>query len=148
MLVSERLSAQLRRYNHLIEEIEVAYHDMALKLGASDGEFMVLYAIREIGDKRALGEIVRITGASKQTIHSSVRKLEARGAVYLQATDGKRKEVCLTEQGKILAENTVDHVMRAENEVFESWKREEMEKYLALTERFLKELKQKGREMQ
>ena len=84
---------------------------------------------------------------SRRSIPAFVR-LEARGAVYLQATDGKRKEVCLTEQGKILAENTVDHVMRAENEIFESWKREEMEKYLALTERFLKELKQKGREMQ
>ena len=42
----------------------------------------------------------------------------------------------------------LEALKRAENEIFESWKREEMEKYLALTERFLKELKQKGREMQ
>ena len=144
----ETTSAAMRRYNYLIEEIEGVYHEMALRLGISDGEMMVLYAIWEEGDRRALSEIVRVTGASKQTIHSSVRKLEARGAAILNATDGKRKEVCLTEEGRALAERTAGRVMRAENEVFESWSEEDVEKYLALTERFKMDLRKKGRGME
>ena len=77
-----------------------------------------------------------------------MRKLEARGAAILNATDGKRKEVCLTEEGRALAERTAGRVMRAENEVFESWSEEDVEKYLALTERFKMELRKKGREME
>ena len=144
----EAISAAMRRYNHLIEEIEGVYHEMSLRLGVSGGEMMVLYAIWEEGDRRALSEIVRVTGASKQTIHSGVRKLEARGAAILNATDGKHKEVCLTEAGRALAERTAGRVMRAENEVFESWSAEDVEKYLALTERFKTELRRKGREME
>lgn len=144
----DAVSREMKRYNHLIEEIDSVYHEMSLRLGISDGEMMVLYAIWESGDRRALSEIVRVTGASKQTIHSSVRKLEKRGAVILKATDGKHKEACLTEEGCALAERTAGRVMRVENEVFEAWSEEDVEKYLALTERYKTELQRKGREME
>ena len=67
--------------------------------------------------------------------------------MYLEAAGAKNKNLCLTEEGKRLAERTAIRIMKAENEIFASWEQEEVEQYLALTERFLKEIKEKSKEI-
>ncbi len=136
----------MKRYNHLLDELNGVYHNISLKMKVTDCEMMVLYAVHDAGDRRSLNEIVQITGVPKQTIHSSVGKLESRGIVRLEKTDGKHKEVCLTEAGVSLAEKTAGRLMQAENEIFESWDAEDVEKYLALTQRFLDDLREKSKE--
>ena len=143
----EASSPVMKRYNHLLDEINAVYHDISLKLNVTDGEMMILYAVHDCGDRRALSEIVRITGVPKQTIHSNVKKLESRGIVRLEKTDGKHKEVCLTEAGIPFVQQTAERVMHAENEIFDCWDAEDVEKYLALTERFLNELRIKSKEI-
>ena len=144
----ETTSSAMKRYNHLLDEISAVYHDISLKLNITDSEMIVLYAIHDCGDRRALNEIVRITGVPKQTIHSAVKKLESRGVVRLEKTDGKHKEVCLTEEGIPLVQRTAESIVRAENEIFAGWDAQDVEKYLALTERFLNELRIKSREIE
>lgn len=34
---------QLKRFNLLVSEIDVVYHDAALKMGLSDSAFLILY---------------------------------------------------------------------------------------------------------
>ena len=145
--MGEITSRAMKRYNHLLDEINAAYHDVSQKLNVSDSEMMILYAVHDAGDRRALNEIVRITGVPKQTIHSAVKRLEGRGAVQLEKTDGKHKEICLTYEGKQLAAQTAERVMEMENAIFAAWAPEDVETYLTLTERFLNELKKKSREI-
>ena len=139
-------SKEMKRFNHLISETEALYHEIALKLGLSDSALQILYTVCNNGEYCPLQEICRISGISKQTINSSLRKLEADDIVYLEQISGKNKNVCLTEKGKCLAESTVAKLITAENEIFSSWSYDDLDKYLKLTELYLTELKKKSNE--
>ena len=141
------VSQDMKRYNHLLSEMDAAYHDMSLKLGISDSAMIVLYTICNKGDRCQLQDICRLSGVSKQTINSAIRKLETEGMVVLQPVGTKQKMVCLTEKGKQLAQNTAVRMMKAENEILASWPKQDVSQYLELTERFLHEFKQKTQSM-
>lgn len=139
------VSKEMKRCNYLIGEIDAVYHEMALNLGLSDSAMRVLYAICDNGENCLLQEICRRSGVSKQTINSAIRKLEAEGIVYLEPAGGKNKNVCLTKEGKRLAEQTVVRIMEAENDIFASWAKEDVDKYLGLTEEFLTAIREKAK---
>lgn len=137
------ISNEMKRYNYLSGEINSMYHDISLHLGLSDSAMIILYTICDNGDSCPLQEISRRSGISKQTINSAIRKLERDGIVYLKAAGAKNKNVFLTDLGKQLAQHTAIRLITIENEIFASWEKEEVEKYLELTERFLTSLKEK-----
>lgn len=134
-------SKELRRYNYLISEIEAAYHEISSALGLSDSSMIVLYTVFDNGGSCMLQDICRNSGISKQTINSALRKLESEGIIYLESAGTKNKKVCLTEQGKHLANHTAGKIIEMENDIFSSWEKEDVEKYLELTERYLLDLK-------
>ncbi|MBQ8296170.1 MAG: MarR family transcriptional regulator [Ruminococcus sp.] len=137
----------MKRFNHLTSEINAVYHETALKLGLSDSAMLILYTICNCGESCLLSDICRLSGISKQTINSALRKLEHEGIVCLENIDGRKKSVHLTEKGKVFAGNTVIRVIRMENEVFDSWTETERKLYLDLTNRFLNELKEKAAQL-
>lgn len=139
------INAQLKRFNLLMSEIDAAYHDAALKLGMSDSVMLVLYTLWSGGGECMLGDLT--SGASKQTINSALRKLEAEGIVYLEIFEGRKKKVYLTETGRQLAQDTVLRVIEAENEIFASWTDEEKRVYIDLTQRYLADFKEKIKEL-
>lgn len=137
------LSEEMKRFNHLNGEIEAVYHEISLRLGLSDSASKILYTICNEGDSCLLNDICKLSGLSKQTINSALRKLEADGILYLKQADGRKKRVCLTEQGKCLAEKTAMRIIEAENEIFAGWTAEERKTYLALTQKYLVGIKEK-----
>lgn len=138
------ISKELKRYNHLIGEINAVYHEMSLKSGLSDSAMNILYTICEHGTKCPLQEICRLSGLSKQTVNSAIRKLESEGIIYLEPLSQKSKTVCLTEDGISLAEQTAGQILRIENDIFASWPREDVENYIKLTEDYLLALRNKA----
>lgn len=138
------ISKELKRYNHLIGEINAVYHEMSLKSGLSDSAMNILYTICENGTKCPLQEICRLSGLSKQTVNSAIRKLESEGIIYLEPLGQKSKTVCLTENGISLAEQTAGQILRIENDIFASWPREDVENYIKLTEDYLLALRNKA----
>lgn len=141
------ISNEMKRYNHLVGEMNAVYHDISLHLGLSDSAMIILYTICDNGDSCPLHEISRLSGVSKQTINSAIRKLENEGIVYLKPVGAKSKNVCLTDEGKQLAKHTAIRLIKIENEIFESWDKDDVEKYLELTERFLTSLKEKNKNL-
>lgn len=139
------VNEQMQRFNLLTSEIDTAYHDAALKLGMSDSAMLVLYTLCSGGGECMLGDIT--SGASKQTINSALRKLESEGIVYLEAFEGRKKKVYLTEKGRQLARDTVLRVIDIENEIFASWSDEEKRVYVDLTQRYLADFKEKVKEL-
>lgn len=119
--MEHKISKTLKRYNYLFGETGMAYHVIYRKLGLPDSAISILYAILESGDCCLLRDICRSTGLSKQTINSSLRKLEAENILYLEMADGKNKTVHLTKEGKSVAERTAGRVLAAEDEIFASW---------------------------
>lgn len=137
------ISKGMRKYNRLLGELNGTYHEAAVKLGLSDSVMAVLYTLCSEGSPCPLQEIVRQSGASKQTINSAIRKLEGGGAVCLEAARGRSKCVRLTVKGRELVRQTVVPLMKLEDEIYTSWSGEELRTYLELTERFLTALREK-----
>ncbi len=137
-------SKEIKRFNHLVGEIDAVYHEIAMKMGLSDSASKILYTICENGEYCPLLDICRRSGVRTQTVNAAVRKLEAEGIVYLQPAGAKQKTVCLTKEGKKLAKRTAVRLIEAENDIFSSWDDGEVEQYLALTERFLSDIQKRA----
>lgn len=140
-------TAEMKRFNYLMSETDAAYHEAALKLGMSDSVMQIFYIICNAGDSCLLSDICKLSGTSKQTINSALRRLEAEGTIYLENVSGKKKRVCLTDSGKKLAESTVVRLIEIENSILDSWSKEEVERYLRLTGKYLKEFREKIKEL-
>lgn len=141
--MSMHVASELKRFNYLLGELQAAYHDASVKLGISDSVSNILYAICDAGGKCPIHAICGQTGLSKQTVNSALRKLENDGVVYLEAADKKIKNVCLTDAGKQFADRTAMRIIEMENEILQSWDRQDVKNYLSLTEKFLRDLQEK-----
>lgn len=141
-------SRDITRFNFLQSETGAVYHGIAQSLGISDSVMTVLYTLCETGGACTLREIVRRSGIPKQTLHSALRSLMADGYLTLEAETAKRKTVRLTDAGQEFAARTAGRVIRAENEIFASWSQSEIDAYLALSEKYLRTLEQKAKELQ
>lgn len=132
----------ITRYRKAIGEIDALYHDLALKHGFSDSADAILYAICSNGDRCALKNIVLFSGVSKQTVNSSLRKLERDGLIYLQLVNGKSKEAVLTEKGKEKCKDTLYKLVAIEEKLLnEVWSEEEFVSYIELTEKYTRDMK-------
>lgn len=141
--MTKDFSKELQRYNYLLSETDAAYHEASARLGLPHSSMIILYTICDSGDSCPLRDICRNAGISKQTVNSALRRLEAAGIIYLENTDGKNKTVCLTAEGRKLTEQTARKIMEMENDIFASWTEEEVDQYLALTERYLQDFRKR-----
>lgn len=128
-------------------EIDSLYHEAAFKLGVADSVLWILYTISLQGEKSRLHDIIVFSGLSKQTVNSALRKLEKYEFIYLENIDSRRKNVCLTEKGKDLAAKSSVIIMGMENDIFDSWPKEDAELFLNLTKRFCNDLKLRVRRL-
>ena len=75
-------SKEMKRYNHLLGEIEAVYHEMSLKLGLSDSAMIILYTICDEGDSCLLQDICLRSGMSKREKGLLYRKGKRSGKVH------------------------------------------------------------------
>ena len=132
---------QAGEYTHLSGEINSLYHEMAVKMGVSDSVMNILYVICEEGDRCLQSEISRLTGISRQTINSAIRKLEKDEIVYLEQGQGRNTIVCLTEKGWKFAAEKIEPLFEIENKIWNEWTAEEQRQYLTLTQKYRDALK-------
>lgn len=145
--MADEIRSTLERFNLLLSEIDAVYHDAALKMGISDSAMVVLYTVCSMNGDCLLSDITRMSGVSKQTINSALRKLETEDILYLEASGARRKRVCLTQKGQELAEHTVLRLIGIENDIFRSWSAEERKIYMELTQRYLFMLQDRVKEL-
>ena len=138
---------EVKRINYLHSEINNVFHEMSQQMGLSDSVSCILYTICNFGDSCLLTDIINMTGIPKQTVNSALRKMEGDGYLQLETTQTRRKKVVLTEAGKLLAQKTAEQMIWMENEIYASWTEEERQLHLALTQRYLDQLKEKAKEL-
>lgn len=127
---------QAREFTHLSGEIDSTYHEAAVKIGVSDSVLNILYVLCEKGNKCLQSEIFKLTGMSRQTINSAIRKLEKDEIVYLEQGTGRNTVVCLTEKGKKFSEEKIYPIFEIENMIWSEWTQEERNQYLELTKKY------------
>ena len=69
--------------------------------------------------------------------------MEREGIVYLASQNGRNKLVLLTNKGKKTAQETAVRLIAAENQIFDSWSKQDQEEYLRLTQKYLDDFKEK-----
>ncbi len=136
----------LLEYNGLYKENDELYRNVAKGVGLSDCAFWILYFLRERGEGLGCGltqsGICSAIYAPKQTVNSSLKKLEEDGAIELaEGADRRSKLVRLTQKGTILAGRTVDRVLAAEQRAMGGMTAEEQTAFLGLFRRYTDLLK-------
>lgn len=138
----------LKAFNHLYKEMDAYYHAIAVKLGLSDSAFDILYQICALGSGCRQKDICMMSVISKQTINSSIRRLEQEGILCLKSGRGRDMHIFLTEEGEKFVTEKVLPVIECENAAFEAMSKEEQHEIIRLLHKYLitfqKETREKG----
>lgn len=114
------------------------YRDVATSFGISESAFSILYAIFLAGEKGiAQRDICMQMCIGKQTVNSSIHKLEREGVVALESGPGRRGLLAhLTPVGLELAERTIVPMIEAELAALREFDDRELELALLLGRRY------------
>ena len=131
----------IREFNRLYKELDDLYHNLALRQGLSDSASIILYALYLLGDGCLQRDICDLSYISKQTINSSIRRLEQDGYLYLQPGRGRDMHICLTPEGRRLVEEKAAPVAAMEERAFSGMPQEDQQALLRLTHAYLARLR-------
>ena len=142
------LKKQLETFNQNIKEITSIYHNIALKLGISDGEFWVLYALLVLGGEYSQQNICDMWSLPKQTVNSVISNLKKKGYVFLETVPKTRnlKIIRLTQSGKIFGENTVMRIFEVEQRTLSKMLEHERQMYITLMGKYITLLREEIKE--
>lgn len=103
----------------LWKRFDEVYRKAAFRAGISDSAFEIFYALYDLGEGCLQRDICAYASASKQTINSSVHKLEKEGLVRFEAAEsGRGVRVFFTDKGRAFADARVKAFARADFKVF------------------------------
>ena len=127
------------KFNKLNKRREDIYHLCAKKAGITDTKFWVLYAMCEVGGIISQNGFCENWCYSKQTVNAAVASLEKEGILYLEFSEGskKQKDLRLTERGEIFCRKYIFPVLEAECKAVSSLDEEERVSFLRTKEKLL-----------
>ncbi len=118
----EEIRAKHLEFDRLSNIWDGLYRDMATSMGFSDSAFQILFALAQLDEGCLQRDICSMVCLSKQTVGSSIHKLQSEGVVYLKnAEKGRGTRVFLTDEGKRLVKERVMPAYEADLEVFASF---------------------------
>lgn len=128
--------AQLKRYNHLLGELEAVYHDLSYQLGMSDSVSKILYTLCCEGSPCRISDHLPVRGLSKQTVNSALQQTGGSGSHLpgIRRPEGKNRMP--DRRWNPFCSKTAMRILNMENEILASWAPEEVAQYMDLTERF------------
>ena len=114
------------------------YRDVATSFGISESAFNILYAIFLAGENGISQRDICVQMCiGKQTVNSSIHKLEREGVVVLKSGQGRRGLLAhLTPEGLELAERTIAPMVEAELAALREFDDKELELSLLLGRRY------------
>ena len=130
-------SKRMLEFNEVMKENNDLYSNLAKNFKMSDCMLWILYILREENKVLTQSDICNMMCIPKQTVNSSLKKMEAEGYIELLNINDKRsKQVSLTEKGLDLANNTVDIIISKENNALSKMDEKEQELLINLLRKF------------
>lgn len=124
-------------YNDIFKKNENIYRELAKTLGLSECSFWILYILRTDCATPAQSEICASLHQPKQSINSSLKKMESDGYIELiTGNDHRSKLVSLTASGISLCEKTVDRIIEIECQAFEGLTTEEQNMFFSVFQKY------------
>lgn len=131
---------ELREYIRQAREIDQLFHQFAMQVQLSDSEFLVLYTLLEEKEGCLQKDICEMYSIKKQTIHSTIKKLERENVIYLKQVN-RGKGIYLTDKGKRLIDEKIKPIAIKENDIFEQMDSKERSELIRITEKYLEGLR-------
>ena len=135
--MDSNVTQMLAEYTRLHSEMDGLYHTLAVRAGLSDSALDILYALCVLGDGCLQRDVCALSFTSKQTIHSSIRKLEQDGLLRLQPGQRREVHIRLTPQGSRLIQEKVFPILDLERQAMACLSPEERESFLRLTRQYI-----------
>lgn len=133
-------NSALQRFNKIWDRVNAAYHKASGRMGLADSELTILYMLFDYQRPFSQSEIIQLTGLSKQTVNSSVRRMEEAGWLVLGERSNRHRQMTLTERGMDVVHEKIVPFVEREAAIFDQWTEEERETFLGLMERYERSL--------
>ena len=126
----------IRAIDDFYRRADELYRQTAWRMGLADCAFDILYALVE-EDGLTQKQLCERGFSSKQTVHSSIKRLVANDLVALRGDTPRTMHVYLTERGRTEYEGHIRAVLAAECEAVDIFTAEEQRQLTAAMERYI-----------
>lgn len=112
-VASARTLETIRAIDDFYRRVDELYRQTAARMGLADCDFDILYALSDEDGltQKQLGE----RGfSSKQTVHSAVKRMVAKGFVAMRGDSPRTMRAYLTDRGRALCESSIRAVLEGE----------------------------------
>lgn len=138
-----RMARANREYNSMFRLGNELYHNVAVKMGLSDSAFDILYALDGLGDGCLQKDVCAAASMTKQTVNTSVHKLERAGIVELRVERGRGTHLYLTQAGRDLVAQRIRPLVAAEEAALADMAPQERTELLRLSLAYLERLRER-----
>jgi len=114
-----KISEKVKYLNSMLCEIDNLYQSLLLDKGLSDSEYVVMFAILELGEGCLQKDIADNSFINKKTINSTIKKLERKELITLKAGKYPNMHIYLTNKGLDYINNNIIPIIEVENKVLE-----------------------------
>ena len=114
-----KISEKVKYLNSMLCEIDNLYQSLLQDKGLSDSEYVVMFAILELGEGCLQKDIADNSYINKKTINSTIKKLERKELITLEAGKYPNMHIHLTEKGLDYIKNNIVPIIDVENQVLE-----------------------------
>ena len=132
------ISEKVKFLNNMLCEIDNLYQMLLLKKGLSDSEYVVMFAILELGEGCLQKDIADNSLINKKTINSTIKKLERKQLIKLKAGKYPNLHIYLTNEGKKYIQENIIPIINLENTLLEKIPDNEFNILMSMFEKYVK----------
>ena len=118
---------KLKQLNSMLSEVDNLYQTLLKAHNVSEGEYVVMFAINELGEGCSQKDISENGYASKKTINSTIKKFEKDGYINLKPAKYPSMQIFLTEKGKNFMNDNIVPILKLESSVLDDVPENEFE---------------------
>ena len=137
---------ELLKFNQINKELNDIYDAFMRQEKMSHSEFDILYSLCELGEGCTQHDICCVSWLPKQTVNSSIRKLEQKGLIQLLPGRGRERHIYQTKEGKERIRQKIYPVIQAENNSFAVLEADECQRMLQAFAKFRDEIRKNMRD--
>ena len=115
-----KISYKVKYLNAMLCEIDKLYQSLLQSKNISDSEYVVLFAILELGEGCLQKDIADNSYVNKKTINTTIKKLEKNEIITLKAGKYPNMHIYLTKKGKNYIKENIFPIVDIENKVLEN----------------------------
>ena len=131
------ISDKVKYLNSVLCEIDMLYQSLLMSKNLSDSEYVVLFAIIELGEGCLQKDIANNSYINKKTINSTIKKLERNGFIILKAGKYPNMHIYFTPKGVEYIKENVIPILELENKFMSNVSEEEYASFSSICSKYI-----------